>query len=387
MAVTRQDFPALTGVRFVATSMVFLFHYANLLFPAAGAQWGYFFLRQLNCGVTIFFVLSGFLITYCYYTYLTSGQPLRVYFLKRIARIFPLYWAVLLTYFGLKALQNDQFPDVQTLLLNLTLLHGFSARYFFSGLTQSWSLTVEETFYLYAPVCFLLIRFRRFLWAQVVLLLGAGVFFVWLASLFPAAEFWGDFEYLFSGTFFGRCFEFFAGIALALQLQKQLKRRSGVAVTLIGTLLFTAFLLLLACLAYQGRQPGYNFSLAGVAVLNFLLPASVAVFFYGLLVEETVVKKLLSSKLLVLLGKSSYAFYLLHIGMIAEVLFFHVTRNLFFLYVLLQLLSVLTYKLFEKPVYFFLLHTFQISAKNRSIVQKQTCGAANVKPADRTDKL
>ncbi|MBB1282931.1 acyltransferase [Flavisolibacter sp. BT320] len=367
----RENFPALTGIRFLAASMVFLFHYAELLFSAEERSWGYFILRQLNIGVSVFFVLSGFLITHGYYLFLTSGQSLRQYFIKRIARIFPLYWVVLLANITLKAIQVNQIPDVKTILLNLSLLHGMSSHYMFSGLTQSWSLTVEETFYLYAPMGFWLIRFRRLFWLQVPLLIGIGLFLVWLSSTYSNLNIWGNGNYLFSSNFFGRCFEFFVGIFLCMQFKKQGVRPKGIVVTLLGGLFFICFLMLMAFLAWQNQQPSYNFSLVSLSLFNFLLPASIALFYYGLLTEKTIIKKLLASNLLELLGKSSYAFYLIHIGIIAEVFFFHVTSNLILLYLLLQFVSVLAYKYFEKPVYFSILNKFRLRDRQGIILSKQ----------------
>ena len=66
MADAKKELPELTGIRFIAASMVFLFHYAEVLFPLKDRPFAYYFFRQLNTGVSLFFVLSGFLITYRY---------------------------------------------------------------------------------------------------------------------------------------------------------------------------------------------------------------------------------------------------------------------------------------------------------------------------------
>ncbi|MEO6499619.1 MAG: hypothetical protein ABIN95_11415, partial [Mucilaginibacter sp.] len=58
--------PALTGVRAVAAYLVFISHYYYIFgenFPQIVNR----FLGEFHIGVTIFFVLSGFLITYRYY--------------------------------------------------------------------------------------------------------------------------------------------------------------------------------------------------------------------------------------------------------------------------------------------------------------------------------
>ena len=134
-----------------------------------------------------------------------------------------------------------------------------------------------------------------------------------------------------------------------------------------GSALF--FILLLALCFYIQQlsvKPMYNYSV-GILLFNFLIPAAIGVFYYGLLVEQTWIKRLLSTNWMILLGKSSYAFYLLHIGMIAEVIYFHVTANILLLYILLQLLSILAYKAFEKPVYFFILRKFAAQKNKRSL--------------------
>lgn len=368
MEKEKNVFPALTGVRFMAASMVFLFHYAEAIFPAAERSFGYFFLRQWNAGVSLFFVLSGFLITYRYNAFADSKQRLGLYFLKRVARIFPLYWAVLFVHFAYLFIWQGQALNWVTILLNTTLLHGYSENYFFSGLTQSWSLTVEETFYLFAPFCFFLIRKRNIFLLQIPLLVAFGLLLMYLSSRLPV-PFFGGWVYLFYGTFFGRCFEFFTGIFLALQMMKRPGLRKGTAFTLGGGLLFFGLLLLLAAYTNYFQLANATEGFLGVLLFNFLLPVSIGVFYYGLLTEESFLKRFFSSKPLLLLGKSSYAFYLLHIGIIAEAFYFHGLSNLVLLYIVLQLLSVVVYKLYEKPLYFFLLRRFSVKKEKEKIVR------------------
>lgn len=123
-------------------------------------------------------------------------------------------------------------------------------------------------------------------------------------------------------------------------------------------MLFIILLLLLAFYAYQQHVVMANNSVIGILIFNVLIPVAIGIFYYGLLLEQTLLKRFLSADWAILLGKSSYAFYLLHIGMIAEVFYFHFTSNILLLYICLQLLSILAYKAFEKPVYFFILRKF-----------------------------
>ena len=85
-APSRQYYPALDGLRGIAIIMVVIFHNFNFT--------NYFFFGWL--GVDLFFVLSGLLITEILIK--TSGKPgfLRNFYLRRILRIFPLYYLILI---------------------------------------------------------------------------------------------------------------------------------------------------------------------------------------------------------------------------------------------------------------------------------------------------
>jgi hypothetical protein len=70
-----------------------------------------------------------------------------------LKEIWPLYW-VIIGYCMSKGIG----PDHLGTFLNLTLLKGYFLEYRFAGLAQSWSLTVEETFYFVAPWIFLFLQ-------------------------------------------------------------------------------------------------------------------------------------------------------------------------------------------------------------------------------------
>jgi peptidoglycan/LPS O-acetylase OafA/YrhL len=311
----------------------------------------------------MFFVLSGFLIAYRYYPFLQNRSELIYYWWKRIARIFPLYYAILGLQWMLLYLHQKTLPDGQTFLLNITLLKGFSIPYFFSVLTQSWSLTTEVMFYLIAPLCFFLIKRKNMFLLQIPLIMGFGFLLVWFQGQGADGFKPGDAVFVLASTFFGRCFEFFVGIYLAMLMRKGVKESTGIRYTTAGGLLFGVLLVALSYFAYQSKIDVINEHGFGILLFNFLLPCAIGLFFYGLLTENSVLKKLLSGRFAVLLGESSYAFYLLHIGMLAQVLYFHVTANIFLLYLLLLVCSVVAYRLFEKPLYFYLLRKWSFEGK------------------------
>ncbi|MFD2786826.1 acyltransferase family protein [Hymenobacter rubripertinctus] len=89
MLSTKRYFPALTGIRALAAYTVFLTHHHRF----AETSWGGLLLREGNSGVTVFFVLSGFLIATRYGQRVElNRQWLLDYFRNRFARIYPVYF-------------------------------------------------------------------------------------------------------------------------------------------------------------------------------------------------------------------------------------------------------------------------------------------------------
>jgi len=157
MAAQKEYFPELTGVRAVMMYSVFLCHF-NLFHK--GATWDpwdlvYRFSRELHIGVPVFYVLSGFLIYYRYGQNLTRLQRgwLVTYAQSRVARIYPVYFLLLLFTYLLIG-----FPDWPERLATFTLTQAFFEQYVHQGISQAWTLTIEESFYFTAPLIFLAAR-------------------------------------------------------------------------------------------------------------------------------------------------------------------------------------------------------------------------------------
>jgi peptidoglycan/LPS O-acetylase OafA/YrhL len=78
-----------------------------------------------------------------------------------------------------------------------------------------------------------------------------------------------------------------------------------------------------------------------------LLPTiGISLFYYGLIKEKTIFSKFLGSSTLVLLGKSSYIFYLIHIGVGNVLAKF---TNQFFAIIILWIISIILFKYLEEP--------------------------------------
>lgn len=313
--------PALTGVRAMAAYLVFISHYYYVfddVFPHIVQR----FLGELHIGVSIFFVLSGFLITFRYYNHFhLTGDWFKQYLKNRVARIYPMY--ALLTicafiyYFITKdpAITKGNENPVWLMIMNITFLRGFFFQFWDTGIAQGWSLTVEECFYFSAPIIFLVAKKYNKFYLQPIILTAFAIIMVLIFSRVNWYGFFGNFPFVMLFTFFGRCFEFFVGVQLArIVLNKGFVRTNKIAYTYIG------FLLMMLCvlaMAYQPVPKGWAAGVqspAGIIINNYFLCIAVALFFYGILTENTLFKKVLALPSVELLGKSSYIFYLIHLG-------------------------------------------------------------------------
>ncbi|HEY1614445.1 MAG TPA: acyltransferase [Rhizomicrobium sp.] len=158
----RAKLNSLTGLRFFAAALIVFHHTKGLFLPSA-----YIAQRvDTDYGVTFFYVLSGFILTYGY-SHLDTLEANARFIVARIARIWPLHLftlaIVLLLFRPPWGYPGDAQP-VLKFLANAFLLQGWIpwAKYFFSFNGVSWSLSVELFFYLFFP--FFLLALRRSVW-------------------------------------------------------------------------------------------------------------------------------------------------------------------------------------------------------------------------------
>jgi peptidoglycan/LPS O-acetylase OafA/YrhL len=132
-------------------------------------EWYAPLIARLEIGPAIFFMISGFLLYRAFCAAAFAGrQPTgpRVFFRRRVLRIFPAYWIALtaILWFGHATgitassgggFSGFTFPQLVSLY---TLTQIYHAGWFYAGLSQSWTLAVEITFYLMLPAYALLMR-------------------------------------------------------------------------------------------------------------------------------------------------------------------------------------------------------------------------------------
>jgi peptidoglycan/LPS O-acetylase OafA/YrhL len=163
-------FPNLDAIRFIAFFLVFFYHGYGEAFKLFSIH-----INNLgSIGVSIFFVLSGFLITYLILTEIRSTGKIHVvnFYIRRALRIWPLYYAVVIGVFILYPFLQPLFQDHSTtssnpfyyffFLSNFDVIH---TQRFFNGndylvSNTTWSVAVEEQFYLLWPLFFYFLNKR-----------------------------------------------------------------------------------------------------------------------------------------------------------------------------------------------------------------------------------
>ena len=164
-------YPALDGIRALATLFVFSWHYCRLVFNNEVFTWGW-------VGVNLFFVLSGFLITGILVDSLHCQRYFRDFYIRRTLRIFPLYYAIWLLFLLATPLLHVQWNRYVAAMaffignffkagVNVHANPGFLHYIPSPGVTtvvlvdHFWSLCVEEQFYLVWPFLIWTIREPR----------------------------------------------------------------------------------------------------------------------------------------------------------------------------------------------------------------------------------
>jgi peptidoglycan/LPS O-acetylase OafA/YrhL len=153
--------PELDGLRGLAILLVLGMHWFGVTHPELMRHAAFFWLAYGFSGVDLFFVLSGFLVGGILLDARDSPAYFRAFYFRRICRIFPLYYlffslvilrAVFTT--GIPSGDARQLPFYALFLQNFTL--AFTPLTGLPHMQVTWSLAIEEQFYLTLP---LLIRF------------------------------------------------------------------------------------------------------------------------------------------------------------------------------------------------------------------------------------
>ena len=286
------------GLRALAVLPVILFHAGVQMFAGG------------FIGVDVFFVISGYLITSIIVAELKSGTfTLANFYERRARRILPALTVVVLAclpiaWFWLLPSSMKEFSEsviaVFTFLSNI--LFWRTSGYFdteteLKPLLHTWSLAVEEQYYLFFPIFLMLTwRFGK-RWILLILALVA------LASL-GAAQ-WGSLNDPTAAFYLlpTRGWELLVGAFVAFYFADQAEAPFGRMAGQLGSLL--GFLLIIyAIFAFNNKTP-----FPGVYALVPTLGAALIILFAT---PQTIVGRLLGSRVLVGIGLISYSAYLWH---------------------------------------------------------------------------
>jgi peptidoglycan/LPS O-acetylase OafA/YrhL len=299
-------------------------------------------------------VLSGFLIYYKYHEISSLNKTkLYNYFINRISRVFPIL-IILISITFLLGYYHGLYTGreaVKLYLLNISLLKGFSSDYILTGIGPSWSMSVEELFYLLSPFIFL---FTKKISSFVILFYLVGILITWLFSIYPVDGFFSNNFFMLNYTFFGRVFEFACGIYLAMLIKGKVKplisKPPGKIILYAGLLMVISSVTILFLIARNYKLMHATDVLPGILINNLLMPVGIVLIFYSLIYQKSLLQRFLSGKLMVALGNSTYSFYLLHTTFVLSYIFKFISSNVFIAFILMIIISFIFHKTVEQPL-------------------------------------
>ncbi|MBV2357389.1 acyltransferase [Streptomyces sp. J2-1] len=148
--------PSLTGLRWMAALLVFGLHVNNFGYFGGGAgrlvAWGF---GAGATGVSFFFVLSGFVLTWT----ARPGDRATAFWRRRLARVYPVHLVTLCVALVMAyTLARQPRPALNQALANVLLVHSWWRPWWQTLDPVSWSLACEAFFYAAFPLLFLLLR-------------------------------------------------------------------------------------------------------------------------------------------------------------------------------------------------------------------------------------
>lgn len=310
-SVGRPRLAALTSLRFFAAAMIVALHaQGHFGIPADTAS-----TYSLGAGVSIFFVLSGFILTYVY-PILPTRHETRRFLLARIARIWPAHIASTLFVLWLFGwFQLGQEGILLRILANLTMTQAWIPLNQIGSInTPSWTISTEFAFYLLFP--FLIADFARTWWWKLLGSFALAGFMIGITSIFSLRYGGGsgiNGEMLTYVHPFGRVAEFVIGMCAALARRKAKPIHLNIW---LGTVIEVAAIVLMF-LSIQHLNP--------VEVSNPLIrwyytsfepaiPAAILIFV--LASRHGWISRAMEAAWLVLLGEISYSIYLFHMPLL-----------------------------------------------------------------------
>lgn len=355
--MVKEEISSLTGLRFLAALSVAVAHGASMVLRL-DPQHAYlvdWMGRGAAFGMTLFFVLSGFVIHFNYRETVTSGgaSGIASFIWARFSRLYPLFFLVLAADFLFHCYFTSELHqvDVQLRALPYHLLSIQSWLYepirnhslvytIGTAVPVTWSISTEWFFYLFFPVIAPVVRLLRrasvaavaavfwcVLWTALIVVVFKHLSEIeaWAVSRYGSiassqVSFQDSYyRWLFYFSPYARIGEFILGCIIAqlyLLLSDQPVHRVERVVGLVCQAAAVITLVLLISTMYSNS---YATTLLVATRLNFAVAPSIAVLIFCMARYRTVLSCWASTSMMVRLGDASYEIYLIHIPVFAVV--------------------------------------------------------------------
>lgn len=342
--------PQITSTRFIAAISVVIYHYGRDVFP-----FNILFLKKwfdvANIGVSYFFLLSGFILTIVYYEKNIRNQIRKSeFYILRIARVYPIYIISLLLIIIPRLISSWEILATSKFAVHLLLLQSWVPKYTLTWNFPAWSLSVEIFFYLLFPfVLAFLTKLNGkslYIFMLVFWLISLTIFIYYVQYLSPLNNKLTDTFFLFNPIPHLNAFIFGVGGGIIF------RRTSHRISPKIAALFLIVSIITFIILIYMPNsiiKYAHNGMMAPVFIL----------FLFGIILNESVISRILSMRYAEVLGEISYGIYILQepVRILLDNILFTKTwflNNLnlrfYFYLVVLFLISYISFYLIEKPL-------------------------------------
>jgi peptidoglycan/LPS O-acetylase OafA/YrhL len=284
------EYKSLTSFRFICALVVFLFHCSIHFNWRVGITVLDRFINNSATFMTVFFVLSGYIMAVVYReNNFSDNKNIFLYWIKRFAKIYPAYVVSTIAYFLI--FRNYSATQWMLIIANdVFLTQAFIRETFLLGINGgTWSISNEVVFYFLFP--FLILIFKKN--EKALFVFGGLLVFLMNINIVGVSRLWGIDSVHFYSNPLARSGEFMIGMAFGLNAVPALLKR-------INPIFIALSIVFLTSLRWSSVQYVYM-------GLNFILVPA-----FALLMAQIKDSKnaILNNSLFVYLGKISYSFYL-----------------------------------------------------------------------------
>jgi peptidoglycan/LPS O-acetylase OafA/YrhL len=335
--LTQPRIAFIDGLRGVAVLAVIIFHFG--------------YLPNGYLGVDIFFVISGFLITGLIYEECKETQfSIRMFYLRRIRRIIPLvtFLSIIALIIGLLTMLPDDLENlaeqiVATNIFSNNILQAITIKDYwnvandFKPLMHTWSLGIEEQYYIFYPFLFTFLSKRRIKFILPVLIIFTMLSCILYLLPFDSSK---KFYYL---PF--RFFELSSGGVIAILLKEKIivisQKNMLKDIILLTSIALLFFILIVDYnILYDSIK---LFSVVTITCLIMILSNN----------NNKLLSWILGNKVIVFLGTISFGLYMWHQMILAYARYFMFPEltplHLSIIFMITVMLSILTYHVIENP--------------------------------------